>query len=522
MRLRASLALGLTLSSAAYAQAPTSRPTTAPAPAPAATPAVAPAPRDLAGRVAELEKLSAELSTLESDTGDLARRLTALEQDLDAARRNTQAGLADRSRLDAYETRLAEVSRRLGTLESELAPTVVPASPLETTYEEGFVMRTADRRFASRLRMAFQPRFQTRINEDWDDILESGFSFRRARVILDGTAFDRTFAWRLQLETIAQPALYDLYVEKKLVHGLSVKFGQYKTPLSRMWMISGTTLLFLERSIETDELRGDRDMGISLIGKHADRVRWEAFVGNGAGRNKPNDNIDFHGVLRADAAVFGKLADPSEGDPKGSSKASLTLGAAVSYENTPVPKVFGYTGLGPTVEITNTDIDNDGERDNVGLLALELALSFKWRGIGVEAQASYRREDWGGIPAGQSAAFEPDDSYLGYTFQFTHFLMPRALYLGARVSTTELSPLVNEAKSRPTRSCDTTAGTTIDCTVPVADERNELSAVVGWTSYDGGFRIALLHSYLFWKSEDTGDFVGPAEDRFILESAILF
>lgn len=106
-----------------------------------------------------------------------------------------------------------------------------------------------------------------------------------------------------------------------------VTFGQFKVPFGRQELTSSEALQFCDRSILSGEFTFSRDAGVTVGGRlAAGRVRYDAGIFNGNGRNKPNnDNGKYQYDARVAFEPLGAVLDV-EGDPDHSPKPVLSLG----------------------------------------------------------------------------------------------------------------------------------------------------------------------------------------------------
>jgi len=133
------------------------------------------------------------------------------------------------------------------------------------------------------------------------------FFLRRARLTASGSALP-TLTYRLQAEFAGglatgsglTPSLTDGYVEWTKVPQAHIRFGQFKAPFGREWLVSSTQLVTIERSLVSDRLTLNRQIGVEAFGSaYSGRVGYLAAVVNGNGRNTTlNDNRDFMYIVR--------------------------------------------------------------------------------------------------------------------------------------------------------------------------------------------------------------------------------
>ncbi len=133
------------------------------------------------------------------------------------------------------------------------------------------------------------------------------FFLRRARLTASGSVLP-TLTYRLQAEFAGvlgsgnglTASLTDGYVEWTKIRQAHIRFGQFKAPFGREWLVSSTRLLTVERSLVSDRLTLNRQIGVEALGSaYGGRVGYLAAVVNGNGRNTTvNDNRDFMYVVR--------------------------------------------------------------------------------------------------------------------------------------------------------------------------------------------------------------------------------
>jgi hypothetical protein len=482
----------------------------------------------LTTEVEELKKLTVELPTLQRTLNDVSAQLATLRQEVDTFRRITQTEIDERARLDGIEARIKLLSEQVGSVRATLQAESAPESSApfgNATYKDGFLLATEDGAYSLRLKGYLQLRQLLRLAESSaDDVKESSFLLRRARMVWDGTAYSPRLGYKLMVD-LAQGnvRLLDYYLEGRVHERVSIRGGQYKVPLSRNFMNSADQLSFVERSVATEELRYDRDIGVLVTVKAHQRIELQVGVFNGAGPNvRGNDNIDPLLMARAQGAVLGQPWKPEEGDPDNTQSPALMVGAAGAFENTPVPTEYGYVGTMPMAQpIDNPDVDGDGDRDNVRVMSLELDAAFRWRGLGIEGEAYFRREKWGTIGRGQLFPFTPKKSFQGGFVQATYFLVPGRYQLGARAAFAEVSPLSIGGKRRSSATC-TFGGVETECFLPLSDLRTEFSVLAAYYRHRHGIELSAMYSFLDWTAQEGEDPAGAGEHRFLVESQLSF
>ncbi|MSP15392.1 MAG: hypothetical protein EXR73_02055 [Myxococcales bacterium] len=479
-----------------------------------ALPAHAHEHRDLEARLVDLEKRAVTSDAQASTIADLSAQLESLRQGLEAAR---GAGVGQGAsvealaqRVDALETRVGNVREEVSTAKSMAQAAQAPESvaPGAGTYDDGFVLGTDDGRFRLRTKSYVQVRHVARADDD--GLAESSFLLRRARLSWDGHVYAPTLKFKVVTELASSQAeLLDYLIEGKL-GPVALRAGQFRVPFTATELAGDDTALFVDRSVANDEFNYGRDVGVMASLFAGSRVELSLGIWNGAGRGvKANDNVDPLVVARATVGVLGKAWRREEGDHDQVGRPGLMLGVAGSFENAPVPDTFFHSTISTVLD--DTDIDDDGERDNVQVMQAELDLAFRWQGIAVEAEGYVRKEAWGVIGEAQADPehrFTPDGTLLGYFAQASWFVLPTRFVVGARYAFAELSPVTIGGRKR--------------ATVPLGDERTELSVVAAYHRFRHGVNLTAMYSWLNWGIEHASDPEGLSEHRTILEMQVGF
>ena len=139
------------------------------------------------------------------------------------------------------------------------------------------------------------------------------FFVRRARLTASGNAmpnlayrFQAEFAGGLGSASGVTASMTDGYVEWTKFSQAHVRFGQFKAPYGREWLTGSTQLASIERSLVSDRLTLNRQIGVEALGDaYGGRVGYLAAVVNGNGRNTTvNDNHDFMYVIRGNSTPW--------------------------------------------------------------------------------------------------------------------------------------------------------------------------------------------------------------------------
>lgn len=132
-----------------------------------------------------------------------------------------------------------------------------------------------------------------------DGTVENQFQIRRARINVEGYAFDPHNEFSIQLGlsprdlglrdgAVTYTPLLDYYLNLTHLSDFSVMIGQYKVPFSRERIMSSGDLALVDRSLSASTLDIERDVGITfhsqdLLGENC--LRYYLGVYSGLGRD---------------------------------------------------------------------------------------------------------------------------------------------------------------------------------------------------------------------------------------------
>ncbi len=397
----------------------------------------------LADRVAALEKEIASLKeaavqvpTVSESVQQLSQELATVTQRLDTLEHGQQSIPDAVKVLDDLSGRVRALEQAVAGVRADVAAIGAPevsGGGGGVTYDKGFGWTTSDGRYGLTLDGYMQARYQGQVEAS--DVTESTLRIRRGRIGAKGTLATPKLKFRLLYELLAQRSMLDYYVNYALMgKRLGLRFGQYKVQMTRNYLTSSTKLLFPERSTPLEKLRYDRDVQLGLHGEswHG-RVGYYLGIGNGAGPNQVNSNIDFAETLRMDFAVLGDRLKYGYGDLGRSEEPRLTVGAGVIHDLSAVPDQISGTDF-------VTDVDANGTRDNVRVITTSADALFHYRGVELSLEWLWRHEDWGSILAGQSPALtdvvgtERSHDYHYVAGHAAYAILPDKLIAAARAS----------------------------------------------------------------------------------------
>lgn len=454
----------------------------------------------------ELRQQTVQIPTLAAAVQELTTRLARLEERLETQGREQKAipdALAGMDRLDEQARKLAMDVEALRTQVAQLEQPWTPESTSGgVAYDDGFAWTTSDGRYAIKIGGYLQGRYALEVE---DDIEENELRLRRARVGMSGHLGSEKLTYRVLLSGGSSPPLLDYHVDYAFRDELVVRFGQYKTQFTRNFITSSSRLAFIERPLGIENLRYDRDIQVGVLGQLAEgRVGYYAGVGNGAGPNKRNDNIDVNATVRADVTILGKRFSYAEADIKRTDAPALMLGAGLVHDLTAMPAEIGDLAI-------NNDVDGNGDIDNVRVVSASMDAVFRYRGFEASLEALFRYEGFGTIlkhpdNAGLVAAVDEGDrrTYVG-VFTQASWLLPRDILVGGRLGISRV-PFLGVG-GQPSR-------------LPRADRVIEVDGLV--QLYRKGFRrLGLLVTHHHYPARDESAEVQHA-NRLLLEAQIVF
>ena len=376
-----------------------------------------PTPGELRARVAELERLAAQVPSALEALHELENRLHALETGVARLSAQRAADPEVRAAVDDMRDELRELDRRLLGLDARLVREQHARSPI--VWDDGLFLRAAP--VEAHLAAGVQPRYRGVILPAPTGNL-SGFDLHHAQLDLDGTVlgwlsvetrFDFGFEY---LSQGALSAIRDLNVVARPLPWLYVRGGQFKVPYSRQRQVNALRQTFTDRSVATRVFAPDRDLGVAAGAQLFDgKLTIDAAVTDGvmAGRELANDNRDLAYTLRVVGAPLGPLP-LTEGDRARTPRPRVAFGASFRYDLQP-------TDVPPPLD----DLQHRGQRDNIELVDAGAEVAFRWRGFAVEGEYFFRQERRG--------FGRPNRQFHGGYGQASAMLW-RGLEVGARVA----------------------------------------------------------------------------------------
>jgi phosphate-selective porin OprO and OprP len=330
---------------------------------------------------------------------------------------------------------LEELLVEKGVITKGEATRVGDSSTHRTYWNQGTRLEFPDTGFTTKVITQLQPRYTFNdLDEDVGASNESSFQFRRARLIVEGTALNNEFSYRLQAEMFGRrslqeeyfgagssgarsPQLLDAWLQWNACDEQGgVRMGQFKPQISRQWNVESQGLQFADRSLASEYHQIDRQNGAMAFGNFFDgMVQANAAIFNGSSNDatpslSTGEGINAAGIDTNHTAAVGVRLNPvgkmnsyEEGDIDWTEDAAVSLGAAYAYSD-------GDSVSGSVVD--ETDIHHISVDGN-----------FKWQGWSFHGELFNR-------------SVRPDiaekSETTGFYAQAGYFIMPKKLELAAR------------------------------------------------------------------------------------------
>ena len=257
---------------------------------------------------------------------------------------------------------------------ADVPPAADPAPAAKPTagYDKGFFLQSEDGRYKLRIGARLQLLFAYSIPEEGQN--HAQFSVGRARLLLDGHVFDKSFGYKFEADFgKGIPSLKDFYLDYAIVpQWLSVRAGQWKTPFSRQNITSDFDQPFNDRAITQTAMGVEREIGFAIHDGFEKSPTFEyalgLFNGTGVGTKLSGDvEVDtttgkgkiksgkFSNVpARAHPQIAGRIGYNYAPDAKGNAGTFKGYGEH-DFEGGPVR--FGLATSG----IVDLDADGDGK-----------------------------------------------------------------------------------------------------------------------------------------------------------------
>jgi hypothetical protein len=429
---------------------------------------------DLRARVAELERVLAELPSALEALHELENRLAALEQRVDRAGVSRAADADIRRALDALREELDETQRNLVRTQLRVSQHAA-MGPVALGYDDGLYLRAPQ--VEAVLNAGVQPRYTATVLPPPVEN-RSSFELHHAQLALTGRALGwigvrAMFDFGAEYTDLGGLAMVrDLYAEVRPLSWMSVRGGRFRIPFGRQRVTEELRQTFIDRSLATRALTFDYDQGLLVeVSFFAARLYAQAAITNGAASPTVarNDNLDLAYTARVVGQPLGALP-LVEGDRARTPRPRFAVGAAFQYNLVP-------TDLPPPFN----DVRRRGRPDNVEVIAFGAEAAFKWHGWAVEAEYFLRHE--------RPGFGRPQRLYQGGYVQASAMAW-RGLEAALRFSYSEIPglrpPLVGALGDAPARGL-------------------EAGGVVNWYQWGENLKAQLAYAYRYDTAADPFD-----------------
>lgn len=166
-----------------------------------------------------------------------------------------------------------------------------PTFPAEAVYQDGFILRTLDKKFELKPQASAQ--LDTR-GYFGDSVAPMSFDIRRARLDFNGKAFGDLLTVRIQAAMEDSPYIRNALADLRVVDAFHVRVGQMKVPFSSSWLAFDNQVDFMERAT-AEPIYPFFDRGVLLWGSLLDQTisyNLGAFTGAGVDMDANKGDID--------------------------------------------------------------------------------------------------------------------------------------------------------------------------------------------------------------------------------------
>jgi hypothetical protein len=318
------------------------------------------------------------------------------------------------------------------------APAPAATNTVAVTYANGLSFKASDERYALRLQLRNQLRFEsTRATEDGSQF-ESHFLIPRARITIDGHAFGKQNRIKVEIglgDTGQFAFLRDLVIDKRLAAApVWLRAGIWKRPFNRQEIVSDFASEFNERAITATFVGGGRGIGIGL---HNDYERspagleWALGVFNefNGGEERPDlGTTCTQDMTSIDCTTPPPNNFPDDFAPAVVVRAGWNHGGIKGYSEGDLEGGPLRFAIGGAYKIDLGNFAKQAEESVAKNLShgVQLDAMIKAHGLSVELGAYLMK-----LPASK-ASNRSADAQLGAFAQVGYFVMPRELQVAGR------------------------------------------------------------------------------------------
>jgi hypothetical protein len=251
-------------------------------------------------------------------------------------------------------SRIAELESRLSEIESKDHAALFRDADREAVYDavdaaladaevgggsqDGFFIKSADGNNLLKIRglVMFRHIYSHQSDPIDGDEDNAGFDLARTRFGFMGHVIDPTWQYKIWTGFLndSTNALLDVWVRKDF-GDFSVTAGQFKLPFFREYLVSETSLQFIERSNLTQAVGAKNSQGLMLKAQPVDKLRLTAAVTDGKGGDNTgfnDDQTDFAFTGRGEYHVYGDWSCYRDLECFAGQEPLLVLGAAGHVE----------------------------------------------------------------------------------------------------------------------------------------------------------------------------------------------
>jgi phosphate-selective porin OprO/OprP len=156
-----------------------------------------------------------------------------------------------------------------------IAPAAQAQDDWSTKWANGFKVDSADGKFKLQFGGRVQADYSFASTDGALPEIEDGFEFRRARMFMSGTVYEKV-EFKIQYDFAGgDPSAKDLYVGLLQDWG-NLRFGHFKEGFSLEELTSSKYITFVERSLPVEAFAPSRNSGVGASGKSGETFNWAA------------------------------------------------------------------------------------------------------------------------------------------------------------------------------------------------------------------------------------------------------